>query len=90
MCLNQGIQDTSGSSDLPLPDPSHVACRQGVVYPDNPISSMHLQVLTYSTVVHVLKGFPEFFNCPNEVTSTVRTNVASYPLNVSSSPYKPL
>ena len=86
MCLKQGLQGTSGSSDLPLPDSSHVACRRGIVYQDNPICSVHLQVLAYSTVVHVLKGFPQFFNCPNEVTSIVRSHLP----NVASFPYKPL
>ena len=67
MCLNQGVQGTSGSSDLPLSESFHVACRLGIVYSDNPICCMYLQVLAYSTVVHVLKGFPQFFNCPNEL-----------------------
>ena len=89
ICLKQGIQDTSDSSDLPLPDSSHVPCRQGIVYPDNPICSMHLQVLTYSTVVHVLKGLPQFFNYPNQVSSIVRTNAVSNLPNVASSLFKP-
>ena len=85
MCLNQDVQDTSGSSDLPLSESFHVACRMEIVYPDNPICFMYLQVLAYSTVVQVLKGFPKFFNCPNEVTSIVRTHLS----NVASPPYEP-
>ena len=85
MCLNQGVQGTSGSSDLPLSESFHVACRLGIVYSDNPICCMYLQVLAYSTVVHVLKGFPQFFNCPNEVTSIVRAHLS----NVASPPYEP-
>ena len=41
---------------------SHVTCRRGIVFPGNPICSVHLQILVYSTVVHVLEGFPQFFN----------------------------
>ena len=50
-----------------------------------PLAVLHLQILVYSTVVHVVEGFPQFFNCPNEVTSVVRPHLP----NVSSSPYKP-
>ena len=70
MCFNQGIQDTSGSSYLPLPV-SHVIIRRGIVDPGNPVCSVHLQVQVYSTLVHALEAFPQFFNCPNKVTSSV-------------------
>ena len=85
MFFNQGVQDISGSSDLSLLHSSHVTCRRGIVDPGNPVCSMRLQILVYSTVVHVLEGFPQFSNCPNEVTSVVRPHLP----NVSSSPYKP-
>ena len=67
-CFKQGVEDTSGSSDLPLSGSSHVTFCRGIVDPGNPICSVPLQVLVYSTVVHVLQGFPQFFNCPNKVT----------------------
>ena len=54
MGFNQGVQYTLGNSDLPLPDFSHATCRQGIVDLGNPICVMHLQVLFYFTVVHVL------------------------------------
>ena len=83
-CVLTKAFSTSASSDLPIPDSSHVTCRRGIVDPGNPICSVHLQVLVYSTVVHVLWRYPQFFNCPNEVTSVVRPHLS----NVSSSPYK--
>ena len=72
MCFNQGIEDTSDSSNLSFPDYSNVTFRRGISDPGNPIYSVHLPVLNSSALVHVLKGFLQFFNCLSEVTYAVR------------------
>ena len=84
MFFNQGVQDISGSSDLSLLHSSHVTCRRDIVDPGNPVCSMRLQILVYSTVVHVVEGFPQFFDCPNKVISVVRPHL----LYAASSPCK--
>ena len=63
----------------------HVSCHWGIVDQGYPICSMDLQVLIYSAVVHVMEGFLQFFNCPNEVTFIIRPHLP----NVAFSPYKP-
>ena len=55
MRFNQGVEDTSYSSDWPVPGSTHVTCHWRIVVPGNPVRFMCLQVLLYSVAANLLQ-----------------------------------
>ena len=79
--FKQGVEDTSGNSDLPLPDHTHMTCCLRIVGPGNPICPIHLHVLIYSTMGQLFAGFLQLFHCFKEVTSVFFSIYINYTLN---------